>query len=53
MKMYKEGITREVEESEVQRFKENGWVGAVVKEEQPKQDKIEVVNRKTVRKRYK
>ena len=51
MKMYKEGITREVDELEVQSFKESGWVEIKAREEQPKQEKVEVVSRKVVRRK--
>lgn len=52
MKMYKEGITRDVDEMEVERFKANGWVQTGIVEEQPKQENVEVVEKKTVRKKF-
>ena len=50
MKMTKDGITREVEESEVQRFKEIGF-NAIEPEPQPKQEEIKIESPKVVTRR--
>ena len=47
MKMTKDGITREVEECEVSKFKEMGF-NAIEPEPQPKQEEVKVVSAKTV-----
>lgn len=47
MKMYKDGITREVEEYEVSKFEEMGFV-AIKAEPQPKQEEVKVESEKTV-----
>ena len=51
MKMYKDGITREVDKLQEQSFKEDGWIEVKAKEEQPKQENVEVVSKKVVRKK--
>lgn len=47
MKMTKDGITREVEEYEVDKFKEMGFI-SVEPEPQPKQEEIKIESPKVV-----
>lgn len=52
MLMTKDGITREVEQYEVQKFKEMGFVEHDnTPEPQPRQDKVEIVSEKIVSKK--
>lgn len=52
MKMTKDGITRDVEESEVQKFKELGFKSAEP-EPQPKQEEVQVESPKVVTRKRK
>lgn len=52
MKMTKDGITQEVEECEVARYKEMGF-NAIEPEPQPKQEEVKITSEKTVTRRRK
>lgn len=52
MKMYKDGITRDVEEYEVSKYEEMGFK-AIKPEPQPKQEEVKVESEKTVTRKRK